>query len=199
MDWSAFLGAIVGSIIGILGLLGSFLIWDHFDRRKTASQSKVSKSVLDDLLESHLEEFIVKKFDVLFPGWTIYDLTAPNNGNKSDKSKPKGVRYRTDAGEIDILCTDEDSNFVVIELKRNKAPDKVVSQVDRYIAWVEQNLAESSQSVRGVVIAKSFNNHLHYSLSRRDEIELWVYDWQLAFDRSAMQNTQTEHVSTVTE
>lgn len=174
MDWSAFFGAIVGIVVAILVLIGAFLIWDYFDRRKIAPNSNSSNLSVDKFLESHLEEFIVKKFDILFPGWKIFGDDKP-----SKNSKPKGIRYRTKAGEIDILCVDEDDNFVVIELKRNKAPDRVVAQVDRYIAWVEKELAKSEQTVRGIIIAKSFNDHIRYSVSRRSEIELMVFDWRL--------------------
>lgn len=191
MDWSAVVGSVIGTTMAVLVMIGIILIWDYFDRRKAGTKSAVSKSGLDDLLESHLEEFILRRFDTLFPGWKIYDVANPNNGN----SKPKGVRYRTGAGavgEIDILCIDENGDFVVIELKRNKAPDRVIAQINRYIAWVEENLAEQSQNVRGIVIAKSFNNHIHYSLSKSDQIDLWVYDWQLTFDQLAEQKAFLE-------
>lgn len=182
MNWSVLAGAFVGSIAGVLAIIGGLLIWDYFDRRRTNSQSKISKPSLDDIFESQLEEFIVEHFNQLFPGWQIYDEA----NNLTENPTHVGIRYRTDAGEIDILCTDNNDNFIVIELKRGRAPDKVVAQVDRYIAWVEKNLAQTGQSVRGIVIAKSFNNHLSYSLSRRDEIDLWIYDWQLTLDKSAI-------------
>ncbi|MCP4419908.1 MAG: DUF1016 family protein [Chloroflexi bacterium] len=181
MDWSAFVGAIVGTVIAILLIVGVFLLWDYFDRRKAEVKLAVPKPGLDNLLESHIEEFILRRFDILFPGWRIYDETS----TLDNVSKPKGVRYRTNAGEIDILCLDKNNDLVVIELKRNKAPDKVVAQINRYIAWVEENLAKPSQKVRGVVIAKSFNNHIHYSLSKSNQIDLWVYDWELTFERLA--------------
>lgn len=63
---------------------------------------------------------------LLFPAWVIY--TTESSG--VDDSKPSGIRYRTPAGEIDLRCTDEEDDLIVIELKRNRAPDKVVSQLD---------------------------------------------------------------------
>ena len=79
-----------------------------------------------------------------------------------------------------MLCTDEDNNFVVIELKRNRTPDQVVTQVDRYIAWVEKNLAQPGQKARGIIIAKKHSDHVVYSASRKEDIELWTYDLNLS-------------------
>lgn len=181
MDWiaagSAFAGALVGVVVVILG----FLIWDYFDRRKSAAiaQEKPlskAKDLHEDILERHLEELVVSDFDRLFPGWVIYSTNAIGN----DSARPSGIRYRTPAGEIDLLCTDENNNLVVIELKRNRAPDKVVSQLDRYLVWVEQNISKPGQSVRGIIIAKKHGDHVVYSVSRRADIELWTYDLRLA-------------------
>ena len=184
MDWSAFAGGLVGAVIGILVLLGIVLLWDQYDRNKTASQMQIAKPSVNNILENQLEQQIVQDFERLFPGWKIYEKDASTSIISNDAQRQAGVRYRTEAGEIDILCTDTAENFIVIELKKNKAPDRVVAQIDRYIAWVQENLARPDQSVRGIVIAKSFNNHLSYSLSRRDEIELWVYDWHLTLGPS---------------
>ena len=181
MDWiaagSAFAGALVGVVVVILG----FLIWDYFDRRKSAAiaQEKPlskAKDLHEDILERHLEELVVSDFDRLFPGWAIYSTNAIGN----DSARPSGIRYRTPAGEIDLLCTDENNNLVVIELKRNRAPDKVVSQLDRYLVWVEQNISRPGQSVRGIIIAKKHGDHVVYSVSRRADVELWTYDLRLA-------------------
>lgn len=156
------------------------MIWDYFDRRKSTTNTHEkplprAKDLHDDVLERHLEELVVSNFDRLFPGWAIYstDMLAPNG------SKPPGIRYRTPAGEIDLLCTDEDNNLVVIELKRNRAPDRVVSQLERYLVWVEQNISKPGQSVRGIIISKKHGDHVVYSASRRADIELWTYDLRL--------------------
>jgi RecB family endonuclease NucS len=78
-----------------------------------------------------------------------------------------------------MICQDQNGDFVVIELKRNKDPDRVISQVDRYIEWVSRNLAQPNQRVRAVIIAQSINQHLQYILPRRPDIQVMLYDWQL--------------------
>lgn len=57
-------------------------------------------------------------------------------------------------GEIDVLAIDSDGNYVVIELKRDKAPDSAAAQLGRYMQWVEENLAKKDKkSVSGILIA----------------------------------------------
>jgi hypothetical protein len=186
MEWSSFVGALVGSVIGIFTLLGGLLIWDELNRRKSSQSGPPKPPSLDDILESQLEQHIVRHFDTLFPGWRIYALNVNADSSDSD-GRPIGIRYRTEAGEIDILCIDSEDNFVVVELKRDKAPDKVVAQTDRYIAWVEKTLAQPHQQVQGLIIAKSLDKHLAYILAKRNNIRFWAYNWQLDFDKNIVQ------------
>ncbi len=181
MDWIVAGSAFAGSFLGIVVIVLGVVIWDYFDRKKSAAvvQEKTlprAKDLHDDVLERHLEELVVTNFDQLFPGWAIYSTNALSAAG----SRPTGVRYRTPAGEIDLLCTDEDNNLVVIELKRNRAPDRVVSQLERYLVWVEQNISKPGQSVRGIIVAKKHGDHVVYSASRRADIELWTYDLKLS-------------------
>jgi hypothetical protein len=69
----------------------------------------------------------------------------------------------TDIGIIDILCLDKNNNYVVIELKKDVASDKVVGQIQRYMAWVEENLADK-ESVRGVIVAQDYDKKLEYAV-----------------------------------
>ena len=163
MDWSSFLGGLAGSVIGITLTVVVLLIFDNDGGRKEPLLAPARRLTLDDILEGHLEQLIVERFEDLFPGWRIYSPDSEND-DLPHAGKSSGVRLRTPAGEIDMLCVDTDGRFVVIELKRNRAPDKVVAQTDRYIAWVTQNMAKPGQAVRGLIICKSFDRHLSYTL-----------------------------------
>jgi len=175
VDWSAFAGGATGSVVIIIILVATFLIWDQYDRREN-TEVKNFRLSLSNILESQLEKQIVQDFDQLFPGWKIY-----NDGGRD------GIRFHTGqkkAGEIDILCIDAEGDFVVIELKRGRAPDHVISQTDRYIAWVQKNLAKPEQKVRGIIIAKGHDSRLVYSLMRRNDVSLWEYNWELSFNEA---------------
>ncbi len=180
VNWSAFLGASAGVIITFVVLVGGFWAWDEIVRRREAKAQPPKVPTVDDILESQIEEHILANFFALFPGWKVYDN---KNSGFEEGSKPTGAYLHTEAGQIDILCLDTNENFVVVELKRSKAPDRVVAQVDRYIAWVEKNLAAPGQDVSGLIIANSVDRRLAYTLSRRPNINFWSYNWSIDFDK----------------
>lgn len=190
MPWSSFLGAFAGAAIGVLVLIGIIVAWDYYAERKSQKERASERPItLDNILESHLEEYIVEHFDALFPGWKIFDDSPESAGSPNEKGKPTGIRYRTTAGEIDLLCVDRQGDLVVVELKKDKAPDRVVSQIDRYIAWVKNNLAQPRQRVGGLIVAKSFGSRLFHILSRRRGIRIWTYRWELKFNKRPNQET----------
>lgn len=194
MNWSVFWGSVAGSIIGIIVLLGAIalIIWlyDRSEPRKQGGKQTKTKTSASwkPILEKHLEEIIIENFETLFPEWEIYNY--PNSISTSQEQiKPSGVRLSVDSGEIDLLCLDSEKNFVVIELKRNKASDKAAAQIDRYISWVERNLAMNGETVRGIIIARYPDKHLAYTLSRRPDVEFWTYAWTLNFDKDGISNS----------
>lgn len=180
MDWAAFWGALAGVILGILGLAGGLLIWDEVTRRKSPKSKNIQPANQKNISEKELELLIAERFHDLFPGWSIY----ATNLAADDSIKPLGIRFRAGvAGEIDFLCINEEGDFVVVELKKDKAPDKVKAQIDRYINWVERNLAQPEQKVQGIIIAKSFDKRLAYTLLNQSRIQLWTYRLNIEFNK----------------
>jgi len=73
--------------------------------------------------------------------------------------------YSTPVGYIDILCKDKDGNFVVIEIKREEDTDKVVGQIQRYMSWIKENIAEKERKeVKGVIVVKEIDKKLEHSV-----------------------------------
>ncbi|MCK6630506.1 MAG: hypothetical protein L6R45_35720 [Anaerolineae bacterium] len=110
MEWSSFFGAFVGVVVSLGGLIGGILIWDKLTQSKPAPIQPAKTPSLDDLREIQLEQDIVQRFDKLFPGWRIYNSSQTGTSNPNSNHKQTGIRYRTDAGEIDILCLDTKNN-----------------------------------------------------------------------------------------
>ena len=98
------------------------------------------------IYEKQIEETIVKNPEILEVGLKLI-----------------GSQYKTSVGLIDILFKDRQDSFVVVELKRGKGSDKVVGQIQRYMAWVNENLTQT-KSVRGIIVVKEIDKKLNYAI-----------------------------------
>ena len=88
-----------------------------------------------------------------------------------DENDIPGRQYPTDVGTIDLLCVDDDKNFVVIEIKKEKGSDKTIGQITRYMGWVKENLA-SDKEVRGIIIVHKIDEKLEYSASVLSDVDV---------------------------
>jgi len=183
MFWSSFFGALAGVLITLGVVIAAAVIWDHFDRRARRRARQNSDDFPHAILESRLEQYMVTHFDELFPGWTIFDDSPAASDASEQPRKPSGIQYKTRAGRIDMLCIDRKGHFVVVELKRHRAPDSVVAQVDRYISWVKKRLAAPKQRVKGIVIAESYDPRLFHTISQRRGISAWTYAWRMKLNK----------------
>lgn len=109
-----------------------------------------SREAIDaQISEKILEDFLEKNLDKLEVGLTLV-----------------GRQYPTITGPIDLLCKDRDGNWVVLELKKGRASDRVVGQLMRYIGFVRQNMLENEdQIVRGIIVSKSVDKNLEMSVA----------------------------------
>lgn len=113
--------------------------------------------------------------DFLVTNWASTEL-----GKKydiyEDEGEAAGQQYPTDTGAIDILAISKDKKtLLVVELKRGKASDVVVGQTLRYMGFVQQELAEDDQQVRGVIIALEPDIKLSLALRMVPNIEFYRY------------------------
>lgn len=119
--------------------------------------------------EKQLEDFLVSNWDrtPLAKEYEIFE----ESGQKC------GQQYRTNTGPIDILGQKRDkSDFLVIELKRDRASDVVVGQTLRYMGWVKEHLCNSSQKVTGCIIAQRKDEKLDYALKHVSSIRFLKYE-----------------------
>ena len=119
-------------------------------------------------LEKHLEDFLVQN-------WKHTEL-----GKKYDifeeEGELVGQQYPSDTGPIDILAISKNKKgLLVVELKKGRASDVVVGQIQSYMGYVKEELAEENQKVRGVIIALEDDIRLRRALSVTQDIEFYTY------------------------
>ena len=87
-----------------------------------------------------------------------------------------GQQYPSDTGPIDILAISKDKKeLLVVELKKGRASDNVVGQIQRYMGYVLEELAEENQTVRGVIIALEDDTRIKRALAVATNIEFYRY------------------------
>ena len=119
------------------------------------------------LLEKHLEDYIIKNWKNIELNQN-YDIHKENN--------KLCTQYQTGSGPLDILAISKDKNeFLVIELKKGRASDIVLGQIQRYMGHVKKNLAEN-KSVKGLIIALEDDKNLKDALSVAPNIKFMKYE-----------------------
>ena len=115
-----------------------------------------------------------------YAAWVILRFSSP-----SIKSTVFGINYdiyengrqfQTDTGPLDILALRNDNKeFLVLELKRDKASDIVVGQTLRYMGYIKNNIAKNNQKVRGCIIVTEEDQGLRNALSITPDIDFYKY------------------------
>ena len=119
------------------------------------------------LLEKHLEDYIIKNWKNIELNQN-YDIHKENN--------KLCTQYQTGSGPLDILAISKDKNeFLVIELKKGRASDMVLGQIQRYMGHIKKNLAEN-KSVKGLIIALEDDKNLKDALSVAPNIKFMKYE-----------------------
>lgn len=119
-------------------------------------------------LEKHLEDFLVSNWSntELGKDYDIYEIDGDLVGQQ----------FPSDTGPIDILAISKDKiELLVVELKRGRASDVVVGQIQRYMGYVLQELAEPNQKVKGVIIALEDDIRIRRALAVTNNIEFYRY------------------------
>lgn len=120
-------------------------------------------------LEKHLEEFLIAN-------WNSCELSQ-NYDLLEEDGEVIGQQYPTDTGFIDILAVSKDrSEILVIELKKGRASDTVVGQIQRYMGYILDEVAEENQTVRGCIIALEDDLRIKRALRINPSIDLYRYE-----------------------
>lgn len=89
-----------------------------------------------------------------------------------------GNERTTVAGRIDITAKDKNDTTVVIELKAGMAKPEVIAQTLSYMTALKR---EGHASIRGIIIANSFQDRVKLAAEAIDNLELVEYAFQFTF------------------
>lgn len=119
-------------------------------------------------LEKHLEDFLVqnwnqtelgKNYDIFQEWWELV-----------------GQQYPSDTWPIDILAISKDKKeLLIVELKKWRVSDVVVGQIQRYMWYVQEELAENWQLVKWVIIWLDDDMRIRRALQVAKNIEFYRY------------------------
>jgi len=115
--------------------------------------------------EKDLKNFLAKNLHLLVPHLKLYEDEGI-----------AGIEFPVGGRFIDILAVDAENNYVVIELKVSRGYDRVIGQLLRYMAWIEKNIADSGQQVKGIIVAREISEDLLLATSRINDVELFEYE-----------------------
>lgn len=123
-------------------------------------------------LEKHVEDFLVAN-------WAQTELGQKYDVYSEDGERV-GQQFPTDTGPLDILAVSKDKKeLLVVELKRGRGSDVVIGQIQRYMGYMQQELAEPEQTVRGVIITLEDDLRIRRALAVAPNISLFRY--QISF------------------
>jgi restriction system protein len=113
--------------------------------------------------------------DFLVQNWASTELDKNYNIYEED-GEIVGQQCPSDTGPIDILAISKDKKtLLIVELKKGRASDAVVGQIQRYMGYVKSALAESFQEVKGVIIALDRDKKIQRALSVTNNITFYKY------------------------
>ena len=127
-------------------------------------------------MEKHLEQFLIDNWANTEIG-KEFDIYSEND-------KQVGQQFPTDTGPMDILAISKDKKkFLVVELKKGRASDSVVGQVQRYMGYIVKKLAAPGQEVHGMIIALDGDARIESALRVTRNIEFYLYSVDFKLDK----------------
>ena len=143
------------------------------------SVASASEAASEFAYESDLKNFLAKHLSVLEPDLRLYEEEGMT-----------GVEFPAGGRFIDILAVDREKSFVVIELKVSRGYDRVVGQLLRYMGWVNSNLADPNQGVRGIIVARQITEDL--KLACQSLVDVVLYEYELSVSVRKINKTGTD-------
>jgi RecB family endonuclease NucS len=146
------------------------------DQEGTTSEDEEDEIATEEnefAYENDLRNYLVRNLSVIDKGLRIYEA---QDGTTGAEFFVPGTSRR-----IDILATDNQNNFVVIELKVSRGYEKVVGQTLYYQSMIKTHFKQDR--VRAIIIAREITPELKAATLFLPDIELFEYQLSLTLNR----------------
>jgi len=130
----------------------------------------ISNEIHEFAYEKDLRNFLSKNLHIIRPSLALYQDDGLS-----------GVEFPVGERNVDILAFDK-QDLVVIELKVSKGHERAIGQLLRYMGWIQKNLAEPGQKVKGMIIGRYISNDLRLAASQVQNIELFEYQLSITLN-----------------
>ena len=95
-----------------------------------------------------------------------------------------GRQFPTETGPLDLLAQKKDkSEFLVLELKRDKTSDVAVAQTLRYMGYIKKELATNDEKVKGCIIGTQEDRNLVNAISMVPDLDFYRYKINFSLER----------------
>jgi len=116
--------------------------------------------------EKDLKRIVIEQVEVLFPGYEIFEGIE------------NGVEYLIKSKRIDILLSNKNKDFLIVELKAGKAKFEVFGQISMYIGLLQEKFPNNK--IDGCIIANEIDKSLEYAVKTNIQVKLKTYSMQLS-------------------
>jgi restriction system protein len=172
-DMSPALASSAGSQITV------FKLTDHKVELAQLTNRSIAGPPIVGALESEVEERLAFQMEKQLEDFLVHNWRSTPLGREYDIHKVDGIggqQFHTDTGPMDILAISKDrTRLLVIELKRGRASDVVVGQIQRYMGFVQDVMLEQGQTVEGLIIAQDDDKKIRRALSVAQNIRFMRY------------------------
>jgi len=134
----------------------------HFDFLNARNCTENYESHFSFELETQLEEYIAQNLNKLETGLKL-----------------EAKQYIIGANKMDLLCTDKNRNYVIVELKNRKTSDQVVGQILRYMGYIKES--KKVENVRGIIVTPEYEQNLEYAVSMLPNVSLKYFKINIEF------------------
>jgi RecB family endonuclease NucS len=135
-------------------------------------EDEIAREESEFAYEKDLQKYLVKNLSVIEKGLKLYQA----DGVGGEEFYIPGTSRR-----IDILATDKNNNFIVIELKVSRGYEKVVGQTLFYQSSIKTIFKQDK--VRAIIIAREITSELKTATHFLPDFELFEYQLQLTLNK----------------